>query len=214
MRAAIVSILAALTPAESHAATVVVEPDQFPWQVITEAFPGVTLNAIGPGVFTPDHVADAQSVRWDAGYAPASTGDFVFFVGTDGGSTSESNRYLRATFDEPVGFVSIDVIGAGGEPSGGVLRAFNTAGEQVAAYFTAPAPRGAIETAIVTREPRDIAYVTAGGLSGQQIVLDNLQFATVPEPSALVLAAVGGLCLVGRNRRAKRGSVPFRALKP
>src|SRR5690242_9712995 len=89
--------LLAVSAVPAAAAHVSVDPDQFPGQSISHAYPGVALWAIGPGIGVGVK-ANVDSTTASPSYGPPSTGLYLFSVGTDGGSTSESNRYLRIEF--------------------------------------------------------------------------------------------------------------------
>lgn len=177
-------------------AVIVVDPDAFPEGTnITNAFAGVTLSALGS---TP-----ATSSVFSVTCSFSSTGTRVF--GHDGeydiywGLVDDFfDASLRADFDSPVDFVSIDFVPNNGYDPG-ILRAFNSSGDLIETVNTpGTSGAGSVETAMITRLTPDIAYVIASAPSGTDVHLDRLAF--VPEPTTLSLLGLGGLALIRRRR--------------
>ena len=163
------------------AETVFVEPDAMPDGAdLTYAYPGVVLTVDGE----PDTV-----VRAAVGFSDfndknlATTGMLVFqqdpapLVRL---SWDDNNGRLRADFLVPTDFVQIDLICD--DDDIGDLRAIDI-GASVLESIAPGQCDGRPEkgkplqfTVDITRNVPDIAYVTAGGIGGEALLLDNFQF--------------------------------------
>jgi len=175
------------------------DPDDFPNQIITNTFPGITLTT-RDGLFPGLNTRDVTSV-----FSPnASTGEFVF--GQDDGNPTWGDgtfEFLHIEFDNVVTQVSLDFIAndVGGDSNAQLLayNVFNVLVDIVTVDFIA---FGTFETLTVSSP--DIKFVAAywdeitGGENGE---LDNLRWVPVPMPSAALLLAMGA---VTPRRRRKR----------
>jgi len=166
---------------------------------ISGAFDGITLSSVGgyPGL-------DGLVYAW--GDALASTGTNVFannlsfqrqwYADYDDGFA------LRADFDQPAGYVSIDIIG---DDAGdyGELLAYNSSGILIGYVMTPQLSTGEVFTATIDRDwAFDIAYIIAGGAAafGDTVHLDNLTADVIPEPATFLLLGIGSLILTAKRR--------------
>ena len=170
-----------LRVAASEAAIISVEPDDFaPGTDISAANPAVSLSVEGP----PDAVVEAVVGSSGACGPPgpcASTGLHVF-----GPATSASGRWqrgsgeFRADFKLPSNFVALDLVGL--DDGAAELRAFASDGTLLDTFNVFLTGPGHNVTAFIKRPRREIAYILAGGVVGESIGIDHLQF-EVPGPS-------------------------------
>ncbi|MCC6125070.1 MAG: M36 family metallopeptidase, partial [Pirellulales bacterium] len=140
-----------------------VEPDDYAvGTALTNVVPGVALSVQG---------ATATVTSQTASYH--STGTRVFARGTT--LTWSSTVFLRADFAAPVSSVSLD-LAADDSNDPGFLKAYNSAGVLLQDLQTTapPYPTPGYLTMTITRPTADIAYVVAGGQSGQAVYLDHL----------------------------------------
>ena len=143
--------------------TGVVEPDNFPAGTsLNTAVQGVTLSIVG----STAAVTPAVSTL-------APTGTQVF--SRNGVTTWGSSTSLRADFAALTDQVSIT---AGSDDSSDVtfLRAFSAANVMLAEVTSAALTMGQSQVLTITRASKDIAYITAGGLSPDVTILDKLTF--------------------------------------
>lgn len=185
-----------------------VEPDAYAIdQVLDNVVPRVTLsNAVtGGSIF----VANAPFM------APTGTRVFAPGIGQADGFREDVNG-LRADFDSPVDFVSID---AGSDDSGDVvrLRAFDVNDNLLAEVTSGLIAEGNSETLVINRPSEDIAYIIAGGLGGDVAPLDNLQFAVVGDPDdyyQITLSAGDSIVLQTETPMSSPSMIPFNSLDP
>ncbi len=188
-----VSLTVLLSGSMATADLVVVDPDAFAaGTVLNNAYSGVTLTAHGdPGVLSNSNVVAVAS-------SLASTGGNIFgnTETFDPDSWGNGNwDYLRADFDAGALWVSLDFISndSGGDINA-ELVAFDSAGVEIDrdGPHTVTAPAGTFQTLKVTGT--SIAYVHAywdNITRSQNGALDNLQFAPVPVPGAVLLGMLG-----------------------
>ena len=180
----------------------IVDPDAFPsGTVLNNAYPGVTLTALGdPGVLLNSDVIAMAS-------ALASTGSNIFGdtePGNPGSWGDGSYDYLRADFAVGALTVSLDFIANHNGDDNAVLRAFNAAGVEVdvdGPYYV-PGPPGTFRTLTVSAPY--IAYVQAEWDEIGRFyngMLDHLVYTPVPEPATLALLAAGACLALLRRRR-------------
>ncbi len=138
-----------------------VEPDDYPaGAALTNAVPGIRLTALGgSGAVT------SQTSQF------TSTGTKGFANGTD--TYWSDTVFLRADFASPVSSVSIDLVPDDSEDPG-FLRAYNSAGTLLQDLETGIPPYPGFLTMTISRPTADIAYIIAGGQSGQVMLLDHL----------------------------------------
>ena len=206
-------------------ALTVVDPDDIIGvsddQIISNAFPGVTLSSTYPigTVYAKDATLDAE-------YGYSSTGDFVFGnEGYHGGylwnlgwlTDPDDDHIFIAEFDVPTNFVSLD--GIASDPiDEWTLEAYNASDVLIDSAVTALLGEGTVGTLTVTSASWDIAYILAygSGLSegcpeggegwSNGVDLDNLQYnQSVPEPATMLLLGSGFLGLAGLRRRFHKG---------
>jgi len=183
---------------------VVVDPDAFPaGTVLNNAFPGVTLTALGDaGVLANRNVLAAVS-------AFSTTGSNVF-ADTSGSPTAWGDgafSYLRADFAGGATSVSMDYR-ADDSDDNAFLRAFNSANVMVAQAAT-PLNSPVVGIVTLTVTAPNIAYITASWDDINRFdngILDHLVYQPVPEPGALGAAALAAAasCLVRRSARRPR----------
>lgn len=194
-----------------------VEPDNYSLGTdIRSVFPGITLSVQGEPS-TKVIVVDGYSTF--VGTNVATTGTKMFGQDPVSGTTipdAEKNwgdnaiGLLRADFASPVNYVQIDLIFD--DDDTGFLKAFNASGNLLAIFMGQGDGRGASSpfcppfcsptvTASISRPTADIAYILAGGISGEAHYLDNLQVHAVPLPTALWLFGSGLVGLFGFMRR-------------
>jgi len=192
MMLALLGLLAACG-SSVRAAVIMVEPDAFPAGTnISNAYPGVTLSSIG---------SDPRVFSFTPTLAPASTGARVFghFTPFEEQWGDGANYDLRADLATATDSVAVDIIGNDSSDQG-TLRAFNAANVQVGSQTSGIVGLGVIQTLTITRPSPDIAYIIASGTTLETVNLDNLRF-SIPEPSSLALAGMGGLVIAWRRRR-------------
>lgn len=201
MKRVLVVCIVALA-ASAAQAMVVIDADAFaPGTDISNAFPGVTLSAIGPGW----NGATGVVVAVDPTDFNPSTGSLVF--GSDDASWPSLWReagllQLRVDFSSPVSNVMLDFI-SDDDSDIGVLYAYDASNTLLDSAMTGALGYNSVGTLTVTGG--GIAYVIAGGNSvSSALGLDNLRYdGVVPAPAAIMLGSIG-MGLVGwlRRRRA------------
>ena len=160
-----------------------VEPDSFnAGSILDNAIAGVTLsNPIGGS----NVVAEFASFG-------APTGDNVFSPGPGNASGwTEGFDELRADFDEPTSFVSIDV-GSDDSSDVGYLRAFDQLGNLLEEVVSGSVSVGSSETLTITRPTDDIAYIIAAGVGSDITPLDNIVFGALGSEDAWLVSGVTG----------------------
>ena len=194
----------------AQAALLTAEPDYFADGAdISAPFSGLTLSSVGPYAGTGGSL-DGRVYSRDSAFA--STGTRVFgnnLIGTDAASTPRNQLWyqsstllsayrLRADFDGPADYVSIDFITNNGSDEG-VLEAYDSGGTLLASAdaFSSGGP----DTVEISRPSYDIAYIIASGVAGETLCLDNLTVNVIPEPATLLLLGLGGLGLFRRTIR-------------
>lgn len=185
-------------------ADIVVEPDAFAVGTnISNAFPGVTLSAVGPGWSNPSGAVFSVDPTIYPYPFNASTGALVF--GSDDGLHPQRWRedgwlQLRADFASPANSVSLDFIGDNASDFG-ELHAYDSGGTLVDSAYTGQLTANMVETLTVSSASFNIAYIVAGGVdSVSALGLDNLHFQPIPAPGAALLGVIG-LGLVGWAKR-------------
>ncbi len=168
---------------------------------ISTAFAGMTLSSVGSALGLDGFVYAYDDVR-------ASTGTGVFGHNLPDHTKWYHDAYpssyhpedfaLRADFDEPANWVSIDII-CDDIWDYATLRAYDSDGLLVDSVMTEP-PLTPVEvfTATISRQAFDISYIIAGGAfanSESFVYLDNLTANITPEPGTLLLLGLGGLML-------------------
>jgi subtilisin family serine protease/methionine-rich copper-binding protein CopC len=139
-----------------------VEPDNYAvGTVLTNIVPGVTLSAQGS---TSAVTSQTTTYR--------STGTRVFAYGTNTAWASSSVMF-RADFATATSSVSIDIV-PNDSSDPGLLRAYNAAGVLLQEVTCPATPLGTFTTLTITRPTPDIAYITAAGVGGDNVNLDNL----------------------------------------
>lgn len=179
--------------APSAMAMMMVEPDAFaPGTVLNNAYPGVTLTALGePGVLLNDHVVAIASPY-------ASTGSNLF--GNDDARTFPDSwgdgyyDWFRADFAAGALWVSLDFGTNDSGDNNAELKAYDIGGNLVASAGPTyvPGPVGNYLTLQVSAP--NIAYIEAHWDNITRIengFLDNLQFEPVPVPGAILLGILG-----------------------
>ncbi len=141
------------------------EPDAAPnGTFVTTFFPSVTLSAEA-----------GEAVRVQSIGSATSTGTQVFAHADGGVGWSENGWQLRADFDMPMDYVSIDVV-ADDLTDVGILRAYDGAGSLVGETVSPIAAPGQAATMSVHRPSADIRYVTMSGLGKDSVMLDHLRY--------------------------------------
>lgn len=195
--------LVVLVPSAALAGLVGVEPDDFAAGTdISSAFTGVTLSTGAGGSVYSATAAEISGQR----VASTGTRAFHFAATVTYGQWFEDNaaRTFRADFAVPTDFVSLAFIGNNGFDVGN-LRAYDAAGTLLETYFVNGLDDnglqlGEVEVASITRGVADIAYITAGGSSSNELGLDGFEFNQIPVPGAAVLGVLG-LGLLASQRR-------------
>jgi hypothetical protein len=185
------------------AAIYIIEPDHYAnGSVLNHLYPEVDLITAGSDNLPIPPVSFDVTASYD-GFGFASTGTNVF--GHAGVPFWNTNRRLRMDFNTPVSLLSIDFIG-GDLFTNDVaqLDVFDSSGVLLASYVSSPRAPDSVETLWVSRLAGDIAWAVAyaGPGNGNFIRLDNLQFTTVPEPSAATLLLLAGTLGLRGKRKA------------
>ena len=145
--------------------------------VLTNAFPNVTLTAEDPILGTVDVTAEAHSSASTSpnvyGYKGPLFGAEVTTWSFDGG------REFNAAFAVPVQSVSLDAI-ANDDNDVGYLIAFDAAGNIVGDSTTASLVNGAVETMTVESTSANIVRIIAAGFgpTNDDVRLDNLSYSS------------------------------------
>ncbi len=154
-----------------------VEPDGLPdGQLASNFNPFVTLSAIGSdsdgrvGVFSD--TANSTGTKNFRAFSRASQS----YLST----WTAASRRLQINFTTPTSTVEIDAIGAA-TSSYGRLEIYNASGQLLGRYTTSELANGGVETMRLARGTADIAYAIAGGHTGGNVRLDNLQFGAKTE---------------------------------
>jgi hypothetical protein len=171
---------------------------------------GTVLNTIVPGVSLVTAASDNLPIPFNVtantsvGFAP--TGDKVF--GHANVAFMNSDRRLRMDFTSPVGFLSI-AFGSGSSINAerGQVDVYDSGNHLLASYLSQPRLKGQFETLSISRPTADIAWGVAYvpptfGSFGQ---FDHLVFSPVPEPSTILLSALGAVAIFGVRTAGKRG---------
>jgi hypothetical protein len=185
----------------SNGVTVTVDPDAFPaGTVLNNAYPGVTLTALGePGVLPNSNVVAIASVY-------ASTGSNVFGDTETGNPESWGNGsydWLRVDFAGGASKVSLAFITNDEGDNNAVLRAYDINGFEVDSdgpYYV-PGPAGTYRTLMVSAPY--IAWIETEWDKISRVengMLDNLTYTPVPEPATIVLIGLGALSLLRKKR--------------
>ncbi len=161
------------------------EPDAYAHQtLLSNILPGVTLSAVGWGVFD----ANVAAVN-----APVSAGGgrvFGFVGGLSGiwetGWTGDS-FVLRVDFASPTSAVSIDAI-APADGSYGRLEIYDAGGNLLGRTTTTAMAAGTVSRMSIGVPAADIAYALVRSTGDAAVVLDNLQIG----PSATAVAGEFG----------------------
>jgi hypothetical protein len=152
--------------------------------VLTNAFPGVALSVVtGPN--RPDgpyYVISATGFNDFTQSNLATTGSRVFGNSPDAPPPAAKGweldgRVLRADFAKPTDRVSIDLIAD--DMNSGVVSAYNIDGGLLETV-TVRVLSGGAHTVTITRPTADIAYMTASGIFGETMILDNLRYSKQP----------------------------------
>ena len=146
-----------------------IEPDAYGGGTLLDRIsPAVVLSAVGEGVISHQVTA---AFGW-----PTSTGSKLFNNDwTDLPLWHEEVAELRADFLVPVSQVSIDFV-ADSDDDVGRLEAYDTSGNLLESYTTAPLTDEFFETMTIVRQTADIAYVKAFGAGDRIGRLDRLVF--------------------------------------
>lgn len=197
-------------------ALTIVDPDAFADGTdISNAFPGVTISAIGHDVDVSGSVFSVNPS--DGSYATdfnASTGTQVFGHDAILSGNALGNVWwrddapspeviLRFDFLLPTDFVSIDVIGTD-LPDWGLMKVYDTEGNSLEWVDTALLGLNDIETISFSSSTRNISYILIAGVRSDDVGLDNLKYNPVPEPSTIMLMGVGIVGLVGLRKKFKK----------
>ena len=162
----------------TDSALVVVEPDHFEEGVsMSEPAAGIHLSI----PTRPDSAvqsADAYSSFNDRNLATTGTRVFAKRPASSPNaarSWDEGLGLLRADFDLPVDLVRIDLVFD--DDDIGALSAYDKGGNLLDRFTASGDGRGHIRsvTAEISRPQSDIAYILAGGIGAEALLLDNLQ---------------------------------------
>lgn len=165
---------------------------------ISAVVEGVTLSSVGG-------YAGLDGRVYACGDGLASTGTNVF-----ANNLSFQRQWyadltegfaLRADFNNPANFVSIDIIGDDSSDYG-QLNAYDSSGTLLAFVLSPQLSTGQVFTAVIDRDwSFDIAYIIAGGavLTEDTVHLDNLIANVIPEPATILLLTFGSAALLRRR---------------
>jgi hypothetical protein len=178
----------------ARASAVLCEPDSFAAGTpLTNACAGVTLLV--------EQRNDTVIAQIPGVVTATSTGTLVFGNTLDNfgwGNSDAIPETLRGNFLNPVQFVSIDLIG--NDPSdAGFLRVYNSNDVLLVEVLSGFLTTDQVFPALASRPTPDIAYFRAAGINGDNLNLDNLNYA-VPEPNSIGLLTGGLLIFVARRR--------------
>ncbi len=138
----------------------------------------------------------------------ASTGTQVF-AHADGGVTwSENGSQLRADFNIPMDYVSIDVV-ADDTSDIGILRAYDTAGVLLGEIVSPIATPDQPATMSIIRPTADIGYVIMSGYGNDTVLLDNLAYGEENGPDQFLLELVANEPIVVTASSPARGPYVF-----
>ena len=154
-----------------------VEPDSRPLgNVPTNAYPGVTLRAVG---------LNANGTVVVATDSRASTGTKVFVPFAPLSNTNQvgwfdDDQNLEARFTNPQAYVSVDVFGLATD-SYARLEAYSLTGQILERVTSAALGDGQRTTLTLSRATSDIAYVIVRAHLNTRIGIDNLRFGAVSQ---------------------------------
>lgn len=166
--------------------------------ILNNAFPGVTLTALGDGLANSNVLAESSLY--------SSTGSKVFsHTGTIAPGWGDGIfEYLRVDFAAGATSVTLDFIADDSLDNNPILNAYNSSGTLVdTATVAGNYNTGDIVTLTVSASY--IAYITAEGDPVNRIHdwnLDNLQANIIPAPGAILLGSIG-VTFVGWLRRKR-----------
>ncbi len=174
---------------------------------ISTAFAGMTLSSVGSAsgldgfVYAYDDVAASTGTGVFGHNLPDHT---KWYHDAWPSSNHPEDFALRADFDEPADWVSIDII-CDDIYDYAMLWAYNSDGLLVDFIWTEP-PLTPVEvvTATISRQAFDISYIIAGGTfanSESFVYLDNLTANIIPEPATVLMFGLGGLVLRKKHKR-------------
>jgi hypothetical protein len=200
------------------AATHTIEPDNYDeGAVLNDVHPAVQLRIfdgfirknfpVDFGVFpTPNIIPVTANENRDifGGYF-TSTGTKSF--GHANIDFFPESRQLAMRFSAPATNVTIDFIGTSTLSTQiGVLEIFNSQGNLLDTFTSSPLLAHQIATLSLTRPVGDIRYARAFSSPSASPfgTLDNLRFTSIPEPAALLMAAIGAMFLSAGVRLHRR----------
>jgi hypothetical protein len=186
----------------TKAVVVTIDPDDFSNGTdISNAFPGVTLSAVGS-------MAGLNGIVYSrTAPAHASTGTNVFgnsLSGTDSDGNlwnecwKRNNVRLRADFDNLANYVTIDIISNDIGTDCGALEVYDSDDNLLSWAEIHKLEPGIVFTAEINRSSFDIAYIIATGIEGDTVALDKLAY--VPEPATALLLCLGSLAFLPRRK--------------
>lgn len=184
---------------------ITVDPDAFSaGTVLNNAYPGVTLTALGWTDFAMTNPIGPNVLSTTSGRASTGTRVFGHTGSNPPGWGDGIWEYLRVDFAVDATWVSLDFIADNTNDNDAILEAYDASNNLVASAASVGNYNDPQVVTLTVSAP-NIAYILALGDPIDKVhdwELDNLQYQPIPAPGAILLGGIG-VALVGWLRRRR-----------